>query len=186
MRQNTQAFEVFLRAIPANSRLHYTGFILSVQWKKKGKISKDIKKAAALFDRSDLLFVPCASCGGAFSVLGSSAAYGTFASLVSSATYGTFARFRLLFVGSADGFIHLGGEAGDLSVELAFAPAGDCSHNDEDVGVVGGEDDGSVVLDGYAGAVLVMCVEFSGLVGGLYVRGDACGDLLAISGDLGP
>ena len=155
MRQNTQAFEVFLRAIPANSRLHYTGFILSVQWKKKGKISKDIKKAAALFDRSDLLFVPCASCGGAFAALGSSAAFGTFA------------RFRLLFFGSADGFIHLGGEAGDLSVELAFASAGDCSHDDEDVGVVGGEDDGGVVLDSYAGAVLVMCVEFSGLVGGL-------------------
>ena len=91
MRQNTQAFEVFLRAIPANSRLHYTGFILSVQWKKKGKISKDIKKAAALFDRSDPLCVPCASCGGAFAALGSSAAYGTFAVLVSSATYGTFA-----------------------------------------------------------------------------------------------
>ena len=147
--------------------------------KNKGKISKDIKKAAALFDRSGPLCVPCASCGGAFAALGSfaaygtfaalgsSAAYGTFASLVSSATYGTFARFRLLFVGSADGFIHLGGEAGDLSVELAFASAGDCSHDDEDVGMAGGEDDGGVVLDGYAGAVLVMCVEFSGLGGGL-------------------
>ena len=133
----------------------------------KGKISKDIKKAAALFDRSDPLCVPCASCGGAFTALGSSAAYGTFAASGSSAAYGTFARFRLLFVGSADGFIHLGGEAGDLSVELAFASAGDCSHDDEDLGVVGGEDDGGVVLDGYAGAVLVMCVEFSGLVGGL-------------------
>ena len=134
---------------------------------KKGKISKDIKKAAALFDRSDLLFVPCASCGGAFAALGSSATYGTFAALGSSATYGTFARFRLLFLGSADGFIHLGGEAGNLSVELAFASAGNCSHDDEAVGVVGGKDDSCVILNGYAGAVLVFDVEFSGLVGGL-------------------
>ena len=48
MRQNTQAFEVFLRAIPANSRLHYTGFILSVQW-KKGKDIKRYQKGSRTF-----------------------------------------------------------------------------------------------------------------------------------------